>query len=375
MVSLARQNLVHEWKRFAAAILTLSFSGLLILVQVGLLLGQLDAFMLPVTRSKADLWVTAANIRSWDQSTLVPARAEGMFWSHPAVREVQDMGLAYTDWKMGDGARQNVMVVGIDVRPGALSGLQGFTAATLAVLSRPDAVVVDQADAAKLGATLGATAEIAGKRVTVGGFVQGFRSNLMPLVFLSPTSLRQIIPDSGGGGPPYFLLKLDSRFDVAQVRRELEAADATQTYSVSTPDELTLQSALFWLEESGSGTSFGFSLFLALLVGVGVTGQTLRGAVIASLKEYATLRALGVRVDQLRAIVLEQSLWVAVAGNLLMALIAAILAGLAWFLGIPLALAWWLCALTTLFVTVIACVSGMAALSALYRSEPADLLR
>ncbi|TWA61633.1 hypothetical protein FBZ82_1176 [Azospirillum brasilense] len=82
MVSLARQDLVHEWRRFAAAILTLALSGLLILIQVGLLLGQFDAFTLPLTRSRADLWITAPNIQSWDQSTVVPARVEGLFRSH-----------------------------------------------------------------------------------------------------------------------------------------------------------------------------------------------------------------------------------------------------------------------------------------------------
>ncbi len=375
MVSLARQNLVHEWRRFAAAILTLAFSGLLILVQVGLLLGQLDAFTLPLTRSKADLWITAPNIQSWDQSTVVPARVEGLFWSHPAVREVHEMSLGYTDWRTGDGARQNVMIVGLDIRPGALGGLDGIPEDTLALLSNPETVLVDQADAAKLGATLGGTAEIAGKRVTVGGFVRGFRSNLMPLVFTSAASLRRINADWTSSGPPYFLLKLDPRFDVEQVRHELETAGGVQTYGVATPEELTTKSALFWLEESGAGTSFGFSMLLALLVGVGVTGQTLRGAVIASLKEYAALRALGVTVGQLRAIVLEQSLWVALVGNLLMFVIAGLLSGLAWVIGIPLVLTWWLGAITTLFVTAIACLSGLVALSVLYRSEPADLLR
>ena len=375
MVSLARQTLVHEWKRFAAAILTLAFSGLLILVQVGLLLGQLDAFTLPVTRARADLWVTAANIRSWDQSTIVPARSEGLFWSHPAIRDVREMAIGYADWKTGNGTRQSVMVVGVPLQPGALAGFQGVPAETLAILSHPDSVVVDAADRDKLGAEVGGTAEIAGKRVTVGGIVHGFRSNLMPLVFASPASLRQIAMDGGTGGPPYFLLKLDPRFDVATVRDQLEAADTADSYAIATPDELTWMSARFWLEESGAGTSFGFSMLLALLVGVGVTGQTLRGAVIASLKEYATLRALGVRVGQLRAIVLEQSLWVALAGNVAMFAIAAALCGVAWFLDIPLVMSLWLCAVTSLFVTAIACVSGLLSLSVLYRSEPADLLR
>ncbi len=324
MVSLARQSLLYDWRRFVAAILTLAFSGLLILVQVGLLLGQLDAFTLPIRRARADLWVTAPNISSWEQSTIVAARTEGSFWSHPAVRDVQEMGLGQGDWRTGDGKRQAVMVIGVSVQPGSLSDMTGFEAETLALLARPDTVVIDRTDAAKLGARTGETAEISGKRVIVGGFVRSFRSNMMPLVFASQATLRQLNQDWSGNGPPYLLLRLDPRFDAETVRNELKATTGPRTYDVATPEELIFQSGRFWLEESGSGTSFAFSMLLALMVGVGVTSQTLRGAVTASLKEYAALRALGVRVARLRGIVLEQSLWVALAGIVLMAVTAAL---------------------------------------------------
>ena len=36
MVSLARATLRHEWRRFLAAVLAVAFSGLLVLVQLGL---------------------------------------------------------------------------------------------------------------------------------------------------------------------------------------------------------------------------------------------------------------------------------------------------------------------------------------------------
>ncbi len=375
MVSVARQSLLHEWRRFVAAILTLAFSGLLILVQVGLLLGQLEAFTLPISRARADLWVTAANIGSWEQSTIVAARTEGAFWSHPAVRDVQEMGLGQGEWRTGGGGRQNVMVAGVSVQRGSLSDMVGFEPDTLSLLAHPDAVVIDRTDADKLGARIGSTAEIAGKRVTIVGFVRGFRSNVMPIVFTSQATLRQINQDWGGNGPPYFLLDLDPRFDTEAVRRELDAEGASRGYAVSTPRGLILRSARFWLEESGSGTSFAFSMLLAMIVGVGVTSQTMRGTIAASLKEYAALRALGVRVGQLRAIVIEQSVWVAVAGIVLMFAAAVALGGIAWLAGIPLVMPWWINLPTAAFVAVIACLSGALSLSVLYRSEPADLLR
>ena len=39
-VSLARQSLVYDWLRYLPAILAVAFAGLLILVQIGLTLGQ-----------------------------------------------------------------------------------------------------------------------------------------------------------------------------------------------------------------------------------------------------------------------------------------------------------------------------------------------
>ncbi|MBN9527134.1 MAG: ABC transporter permease [Alphaproteobacteria bacterium] len=375
MVSLARQSLLYDWRRFVAAILTLAFSGLLMLIQVGLLLGQLDSFTLPIRRARADLWVTAPNVSSWEQSTIVAARNEGRFWAHPAVLDVQEMGLGQGEWRTGDGKRQSVMVIGVGVQQGSLSEMEGFAPETLAILARPDTVVIDRTDAEKLGARVGSTAEISGIKVTIGGFVRSFRSNVMPLVFASQATLRHLNQDWSGYGPPYFLLKLDPQFDRESVRDDLKSNGGTQAYDIAEPNELIFRSAQFWLEESGSGTSFAFSMLLAMFVGIGVTSQTLRGAITASLKEYAALRALGIEVARLRGIVLEQSLWVALAGIVLMAVAAAALAALAWTAGIPLSLPWWISLPTALFVALIAGMSGLLSLSVLYRSEPADLLR
>jgi ABC-type multidrug transport system fused ATPase/permease subunit len=47
---------------------------------------------------------------------------------------------------------------------------------------------------------------------------------------------------------------------------------------------------------------------------VGITWQTLRGAILANIKEFASLRALGVSMGDLRMIVMELGFWVGIAG-------------------------------------------------------------
>ena len=375
MVSLARERLIYEWWRYAAAVLALALSGLLILIQVGLLFGQFDAYTLSVSRVKADLWVTGGDVESWDESTTIAARFEGLLWAHPMVDDVQRMELGGGDWHTGNGSRQNVTVIGVNTSETSLTRLRGFSNDTLHILALPDTVVVDRSDAVKLGAQIGSNAEIGGKRVVVGGFVDNFRIAYGAYVFASEATVRRVNDEWGAHGPPFFLIRLRGGADARTVASELQAVAEGKTFTVSRPDDLIFSSQMFWLNSAGSGASFGFSMLLALMVGIGVTSQTLRGAILASLKEYAALRALGVRVAQLRAVVIEQSLWIAVVGIVVMFVFTGAMAGHGQLLAVPMFFPWWASALTSLFIVVIAITSGLLSLAVLYRSEPADLLR
>ncbi len=57
MVSLARSSLIYEWHRYLAAVLAVSFSGLLILIQLALLLGMFGTVSAYIDQSEAELWV------------------------------------------------------------------------------------------------------------------------------------------------------------------------------------------------------------------------------------------------------------------------------------------------------------------------------
>ena len=58
----------------------------------------------------------------------------------------------------------------------------------------------------------------------------------------------------------------------------------------------------------------GFTALLSLLVGLAITSQTLYAATVASLREYAVLRALGIPRRRMAGLVMAQSLWVGLAG-------------------------------------------------------------
>jgi putative ABC transport system permease protein len=123
------------------------------------------------------------------------------------------------------------------------------------------------------------------------------------------------------------------------------------------------------------GLLLGFSVFLAGLIGIGVTSQTLRGAILSNIREFASLRALGISMGSLRLIVMELSFWAGIAGLLLALALTAGIALLAGGVGLPIVVrpptVIWVCTM----MMAIAVVSGAMAMGILKKSQPADLLR
>ena len=146
-------------------------------------------------------------------------------------------------------------------------------------------------------------------------------------------------------------------------------------FKVWLPKEFSRNAHLFWLMESGSGVSIGFSALLAIVVGVSITSQTLRGTILSCLREFAMLRAMGVPVRALRAIVMEQSLWLGAAGFYVTALLTLCCAWFAKLAHIAVAFPAWTWGVTALFTLVVATVSGLASLRLLYKTQPEELLK
>ena len=373
MISIARKTLRYEWKRYLAAVLALAFSGLLLLVQIGLLFGMFESFTLLLDRGRADLWVTSAGVEDFAGSTFVPRRVEGRFWVHPDVVDVRPLYTGGGEWRRGTTKAQ-VFLFALGPDPNTVTTPDGFTPAILRALSEPGGVVVSTSDLGRLGARLGDRAEINKKRVRITAAVDGYGAAFGSYVFVSPATLRLLL-GAPAENPPYYLIRLSRGADPAQVRRDLQPTGERREFDVWLPAELSRVSHMHWLATSGSGATFGFSAILALIIGVGVTSQSLRAAILGSLKEYAALRALGVSVRALRSVVLEQAAWVGAAGlaaTILFALCAYVACALA---AIAISFPFWLVVSVGGFLLAIASVSGLISLRTLYRSQPADLLR
>jgi putative ABC transport system permease protein len=377
MVSLARSSLIRDFQRYVPAWLAVSFSSLLLLLQIALLLGLFRTVTVVVDRSGAQLWLTSPRLPSFDQAVDIPARARLVLEARPEVDGTEEVEMVNANVRSPDGAMVAATVIGYDLRPGAFVMPPAFRPFLADALRLPGGIVLDEADAPKLGAAVGSLLEINGRRAPVVGLVRHFRGVGGVYVFTSLASARYF----GGGeaaGPAlttFVAARLANPALAQKVRDEIQPVAESRSFDAWTTEGLSRQSQRYWLLETGMGVGVLFSVLVGIVVGVVITSQTLRAVILNSLREFATLRALGVPLAALRGIVLELAAWMGLLGLACTGIVAGALALGADAANVSLYFPWWAIAATIVFTFAVAFASGFVALRALYATEPAELLR
>ncbi|KRE88418.1 ABC transporter permease [Frateuria sp. Soil773] len=377
MVALARKTLVYEWRRFLPAILAVGFAGLLQLLQAALVLGIFGSASVYITGSAADLWVGYPGTQSVNLGRPIDPNVEMRLLMDPAVARVEPFIWLDADWRgQGETGGVSVFVSGIDPRADGLMFAHALPPALRARLNEPDAVIVDRADIDKLGVGVGGTAAINGRRVRVVGVSSGLRALGGVNVVSSLDTARRLDSDpTDGDRPTYLVARLRDPAQAQAVARRLRGGGAFGPYEVWTADSFARRSVMYWMFDTGAGAGVLFLAGIVFLVGAVITSQTLVAAVAGSVREYATLNALGVGVAALRWVVLEQAFWVGALGLLGATVLGAGLLLLARSQDVPVVLNATATIACVVLAMGLAAVSGLAAMRSLRRADPATLLR
>ena len=376
MVALARKTLIYEWRRFLPAMLAVGFAGLLQLLQIALVLGIFGSTSLYITGSSADVWVGYPGTQSVGQGRSIDADVASRILMDPAVERVEQYLWVDGDWR---GPREtgglSVFVSGIDPSANGLMFSKALPLALRQRLAEPDAIVVDRSDLQQLGVGLGQYATINGHSVHVVGISRGLRALGGINVLCSLETARRIDNDPTDNGPTYLVAKLRDPAQAEQVAARLRGDTAFGPYTTWSAADFASISVRYWLFDTGAGAGVLFLAGIVFLVGAVITSQTLIAAVNGSVREYATLNALGVGVAALRRVVLEQAFWVGALGLLGAGLLGIVLLLLARSQNVPVVLNLPAALACIVLVMGLAAVSGLAAMRSLRRADPATLLR
>jgi putative ABC transport system permease protein len=375
VVSLALSTLIYEWRRYLAAVITLAFAGVLMLALTGMFVGILSSFTATIDRSRAQLIVMMPDAQSMaGPSQGLPARVLPLVYRHPEVIEAQDLpgdfGRFFGPGKT-EPALVNILVV--DTSPNAVTLPQDFDEATRAALSVPFNVAVDETALRPLGVKKGDEASLNGRTVRVAAILRNYPNTQAQNVVMSRQTHRLMgrADDSTLG---QVMVRIRNPSDAERVRDELNAM-ADGQYRVWTKAELSDATVSAMMDQGILAMILGFMSAIGFVIGVVITWQTLRGAILANIKEFASLRALGVSLPDLRWVIMELSFWVGIAGVAMSALFMTGLTLVARANSLPMSYPPSSLIQTGVLLLLIAIGSGLLTLGALKKGEPADLLR
>lgn len=390
-MSLALSTLLFEWRRYMAAVMALALSGLLVLAMTGVFIGIGKGFTAQIERSRADVMVLQPGAKSiMGGPSGVPRRFIPQVYNHPEVVEVQPLDGAGGSFqsvkdvdptlsqaervKQGAPRQQFVMTRIIDTTPGSVTIPTDYSPDLVEALRQPYTVAIDETALKPLGVKLGDKAMYNGQTVTVAAVTRGYPNMMQSTIVMSRDTLRMVGQADTGPRVGPLMVKLRDPTRAAIVAAQLNAQGNGQ-WKAWTRQQLADANAGAMFEEGILVIIIGGCVVLGIIIGVAITWQTLRGAIMANIKEFASLRALGVSMGSLRRIVVELSFWVGIAG-----VVAAI--GLTWLVSLLAAANAVIIALPIPLLMVvggglilIAMLSGLLSLGILKNSQPADLLR
>ena len=380
-MSLALATLIYEWQRYMAAVIALAFSGLLILAQVGMMTGIVRGATATIDRSRADLMILPPKSESLVNSgpSSLPRRIAPQIYLNPEVAQVSSFDGGGGRWtnSPGPGVKQIttfIQVNMVDTEAGAVTLPVDFSEPVRIALMEPNAIAVDRSALKRLGVALNDAASINGKTVHVRAILEGYPDINNVSVTVSRDTLRRLGMLEKGEKIGPVMVQLRNPAKAEMVRDQLNAA-AHGAYRAWTRADLAKANEGALMSEQIIGILLGFSVFLGFLIGVGITSQTLRGAILANIKEFAAMRALGVSMGSLRLIVVELSFWVGVVGLGATALFTWGIFLLAGSAGVPMAFPLPFIVGVSALLMIISIASGLMSMGVLKHSQPADLLR
>ncbi|RZJ03707.1 MAG: ABC transporter permease [Brevundimonas sp.] len=390
-MSLALSTLLYEWRRYMAAVMALALSGLLVLAMTGVFIGIGKGFTAQIERSRADIMVMRPGAkRLGDGPSGVPRRFIPLVYNHPEVAEVQALdgaGGSFQSVKnvdptmsQADRARQGaprmqfVATRIIDTTDGAPTIPVDYSQELIDALRQPYTVAIDETALKPLGVKLGDKALYNGQTVTVVGITRGYPNMMQPTIVMSRDTLRMLGQADTGPQVGPLMVKLRDPARAQLVAAQLNTMGNGEWHAW-TRQELADANAAGMFDEGIIVIILGGCVVLGVIIGVTITWQTLRGAIMANIKEFASLRALGVGMGSLRRIVMELSFWVGCVGVIgaffLTWLVSLLAAANAVIIALPVVVL----IIVGGGLVLIAMVSGALSLGILKNSQPADLLR
>jgi putative ABC transport system permease protein len=321
-IPLASLMLIRQPVRLAVALAGISFAGILMFMQLGFRDGLFDASVTVHRRFDADLVLISPRSTSSVSMAGFPRRRLIQTFADAEVEGITPVHWSLMLWRNPETrTTRSILALGFDPEDPFL--MNPDLSVEAALLSQKGRVLFDERSRPEFGPVAdwfrdGRTveSEISGNRVRVAGLVAigtsfGADGNLLT----SSETFLDLMPNKAQGSIELGLIRLRPGADPAAVQARLTKLLPSDV-RVLTKQRFIDFEQNYWRTSTSIGFIFSLGAAMGFVVGCVIVYQILYTDVSDHLPEYATLMAMGYRIDTLLGVVVRQGLLLAVIGYL-----------------------------------------------------------
>jgi len=300
--------------RLAAAIAGVSFANVLVFFQLGLSGGLYDSQKRPLQRINGQLVMVSGRYLYLGEQLNIPRARLTQALGVEGVKAVTPLYIGITEWLNRDTRQQKqALLFGVTPENTALR-IPELQADPLA-LQRSDSVLFDT----RSKRNAGPVAEVVQREGSYATELRGIRGVVTGLFTLgvtfaadinlitSNTNFKNYFPDQSSDEIQMGVIQLEPGVDAKRVQATLRSF-LDPSVKVLTIPELEATEVAYWKRNSSFGLIFGVGVLVGLVVGAIIVYQILYSDVSDHLSEYATLKAIGYNNTFVVAIILQESL-------------------------------------------------------------------
>jgi len=327
VIRLGRRHLFEDLPRFFASLGGIVFAVQLVLVQVGIYVGFVHSSSLLIRESRADFWVAAKEMQYLEITLPVPYSWIAKARAVDGVAAAEPIIIRSIIFENDVGALDYGRVVGFDPA-GSLVHIDDRPVGDLREIAKAGAFAADVSQLSSLGLTgIGGEGSIRSKKARLVALVHNTQPTVSPTflytslrnaVLWSPITVDEFVRDPlvtsfDVNSPLNFLLvKAQPGADLAKLQMALE--HALPNSRVLPKAEMMAVTERYWIKRTNVGFILGLCAVLGILVGVVVVAQILYTSVNEHVREYGTVKALGIPDRLLYASIVTQAVAMAVIG-------------------------------------------------------------
>lgn len=311
---LAWRQVIHRPMRLVAALAGVSFANVLVFFQLGLSGGLYDSQKRPLQRINGQLVMVSNRYLYLGEQLNIPRARLSQALGVQGVKAVTPLYIGLSEWINRDTRQQKqALIFGLSPENPALR-IPELEANPL-LLQRSDALLFDS----RSKKVAGPVAQIVGRGETYSTELRGTRAVVTGLftmgvtfaadinLLTSATNFKNYFPDQTADDIQMGVIQLEPGVDPLRVQATLRSF-LGPTVKVLTIPELEAAEVNYWRRNTSFGIIFGVGVLVGLVVGGIIVYQILYSDVSDHLAEYATLKAIGYDDGFVVAIILQESL-------------------------------------------------------------------